>query len=385
MICFESLITYYRMKLLYFIPVILILMFSCGETQKHKQEKDMNTEKKLFGHTPDGEEVFLFTLKNINGITVDIINYGGIITAIRVPDRDGEFDDVVLGFDNLEDYLGGHPYFGAIVGRYANRIANARFELDGEVYELAANNGNNHLHGGLKGLDKKVWNYDIPGHEGGTSLMLTYLSPHGEEGYPGNLSLAVIYSLNNDNELKITFKARTTQATPVNISHHGYFNLTGGKEPVLDHELMINASRFTEVDSEAIPTGELPPVEGTPMDFRNIKPVGKDIGMVSGGYDHNYVLDGNDGSLKTAAILYEPVSGRRMEVLTTQPGVQFYTGNFLDGSLTGKGGQVYHQHQGLCLETQHFPDSPNQPHFPGTILEPGDEYRHSAIYRFSAE
>ncbi len=345
----------------------------------------MITEKKLFGHTPAGEEVYLFTLKNTNGITVDIINYGGIVTALRLPDREGKFDDVVLGFEKLGDYLKWHPYFGAIVGRYANRIANARFKLDGKVYELAANNGNNHLHGGIKGFDRKIWNYDASRYEGGISLMLTYLSPHGEEGYPGNLSVDVIYSLSNDNELKIIFKARTDQATPVNISHHGYFNLKGGKEPALDHKLMINASRFTEVKQDLIPTGKLTRVEGTPLDFREMKPVKRDIGMVEGGYDHNYVLDESDELLKRAAVLYDPDSGRCMEVLTTQPGMQFYSGNFLDGSLTGKNGIVYNKHWGLCLETQHFPDSPNQNDFPDTVLEPGDEYLHYAIYRFSVE
>ena len=344
----------------------------------------METGKKYFGHTADGKDVYLFTLSNNKGLSAKITNYGGIVTSLKVPDRHGNDEDVVLGFETFDPYLGTHPYFGAIVGRYANRIARGRFELDGTAYELPVNNGNNHLHGGITGLDKRVWNFRTVRDDEDNSLHLTYSSPHGEEGYPGNLFLTVIYSLNDRNELKITFKALADQATPVNISHHSYFNLTGGKGNVLDHELMINAGRFTEVDSEAIPTGELPPVEGTPMDFRNMKPVGRDIEMVRGGYDHNYVLDG-DGSLKTAAMLYEPVSGRRLEVLTTQPGVQFYTGNFLDGSLTGKDGQIYHQHWGLCLETQHFPDSPNQPHFPNTILEPGREYCHTAVYRFAAD
>jgi aldose 1-epimerase len=345
----------------------------------------METEKQLFGHTPDGQEVYLFTLINSNGISARITNYGGIVTSLMVPDRKGRPEDVVLGFETLEEYLAGHPYFGAIVGRYANRIAGGRFELEGEIYRLAINNGNNHLHGGVAGLDKRVWEFETYSSQGESSLELTRLSPHGEEGYPGNLSLRVIYTLNDDNELKVAFAAETDRPTPVNLSHHGYFNLTGGKETVLGHELTVNAGRYTAVTSESIPTGELPGTGGTPMDFREAKPVGRDIGKVPGGYDHNYVLDGNEGELKKAAILYEPESGRRMEVLTTQPGVQLYTGNFLDGALTGKKGQVYNQHHGLCLETQHFPDSPNQPHFPGTILLPGEEYKHIAIYRFSAD
>ncbi len=374
-----------RVISLYTIPVLSLANFSCGGGATEQQKQIMETDKRLFGHTPDGEEVFIFTLSNKQGITAEIINYGGIVTSLTVPDRNGVFDDIVLGFDNLEDYLDEHPYFGAIVGRYANRIADAKFELGGKVYQLAANNGRNHLHGGTRGLDRRVWDYQTILHEGEPSLKLTYLSPHGEEGYPGNLSLSVIYTLTSNNELIITFGANTDKSTPLNISHHGYFNLTGGKESVLDHELLINASRFTEVNDDLIPTGELPEVQGTPMNFRKMKPVGRDIEMVKGGYDHNYVLDDGEGSLQTAALLYEPSSGRLMEVLTTQPGVQLYTGNFLDGSLTGKNGTVYQKHWGLCLETQHYPDSPNQPHFPVTILEPGDEYLHSAIYKFSVK
>ncbi|MFO7924106.1 MAG: aldose epimerase family protein [Bacteroidales bacterium] len=345
----------------------------------------MNTTKRVFGHLPDGREVYIFTLKNKNGISAEITNYGGIVTSLNVPDRDGVTADIVLGFDSLEEYLDDHPYFGALVGRYANRIAGARFELDGEVYHLAANNGNNHLHGGVDAIDKKVWDYDIPAYDDGTSLRLTLFSPDGDEGYPGNLSLEVLFTLNNSDELKINYKATTDKATPVNISHHGYFNLTGGRESVLGHMLKINANRFTGVDDELIPTGELPLVEGTAMDFREMKTVGRDIENVQGGYDHNYVLEGTEGSMRTAAVLYEPDSGRRMEVITTQPGVQLYTGNFLDGSLTGKGGAVYEKYWGLCLETQHFPDSPNQPSFPSAILRPGEEYHHTVVFRFGTE
>jgi aldose 1-epimerase len=295
--------------------------------------------------------------------------------------RNGAYHDIVLGFDNLDDYLGGHPHFGALTGRYANRIANARFEIDGRVYQLAANNGPNHLHGGNTGLDRRLWNYHFPSGE--NSLELTYSSPHGEEGYPGNLLLTVVYSLNDNNELKITYQAKTDQATPVNITNHSYFNLTGGKEPVFGHHLKINASRYTPAGDGFIPTGEISAVGGTPLDFRTMKSVGRDFAAVQGGYDHNYVLDESDDPLKAAAILYEPVSGRRVELFCTQPGLQLYTGNFLDGSIAGKEGQIYGKHWGLCLETQHFPDSPNQPGFPDTILKPEAEYLHTAVFRFS--
>ncbi len=371
--------------ILVIIPVVFSPFTSCGEGRNQKQADIMETEKRVFGHTPDGREVHIFTLRNESGIEVEITNYGGIVTSLKVPDRNGDMDNIVLGFESLEEYFDDHPYFGALVGRYANRIAGARFEIDGEVYQLAANNGINHLHGGIKGIDKRVWEYEIPEAEEGASLRLTYLSPDGEEGYPGNLSLEAIFLLNSQDELVISYKAVTDKATPVNISHHGYFNLTGGRESVLGHELMINASRYTEVNDQLIPTGDLPTVEGTPMDFREMKSVGRDIADVPGGYDHNYVLIGEEGAIKTAAILYEPVSGREIALLTTQPGVQLYTGNFLDGSITGRGGIVYHQYWGLCLETQHFPDSPNHPEFPGTILRPGEEYKHRAIFRFGTK
>lgn len=371
--------------ILVILPVIFSPFTSCGERSNQKQAEIMETEKRVFGHMPDGREVHIFTLRNENGIEVEITNYGGIVTSLKVPDRNGNIDNIVLGFESLDKYFDDHPYFGALVGRYANRIAGATFEIDGEVYQLAANNGNNHLHGGIQGIDKRVWDYEIPEAEEGASLKLTYLSPDGEEGYPGNLSIEVIFMLNNEDELVISYKALTDKATPVNISHHGYFNLTGGRESVLGHELMLNASLYTEVNDQLIPTGDLPTVEGTPMDFREMKPVGRDIADVPGGYDHNYVLNGEEGSMKTAAILYEPVSGREITLLTTQPGVQLYTGNFLDGSITGRGGIVYNQYWGLCLETQHFPDSPNHPGFPGTILRPGEEYNHRAIFRFGTE
>ncbi|MGE5424794.1 MAG: aldose epimerase family protein [Syntrophothermus sp.] len=337
--------------------------------------------KESFGKI-DGKDVDLYTLTNKNGITVKITNYGGIITSILTRDKNGKTGDIVLGFDSLKSYLGEVPYFGAIVGRYANRIAAGEFTLDGKPYHLAKNNGNNSLHGGLKGFDKVVWNASVSQDSVKASLVLTYLSPDGEEGYPGNLRVVVTYELNDDNEFYTTIEATTDQPTPVNLTNHTYFNLTGAERDILDHKLMIAASRYTPVNDELIPTGELAPVEGTPMDFRQPVAVGARISQVKGGYDHNYVLDDVQSMKKPAAVLEEPVSGRVVEVYTDQPGVQFYSGNFLDGSLTGKNGKVYKKHYGLCLETQHFPDSPNQPAFPNTILRPGEKFRARTMYHF---
>jgi aldose 1-epimerase len=376
---------YYRVIRLCLFPVLIISLSFCDGAETKKQSQDMDKIKRVFGHTEDGREVYIFTLKNKNGLSAEITNYGGIVRSLTVPDRDGVMSDIVLGFESFEEYLGGHPYFGALVGRYANRIAEGRFELDGEVYNLAKNDGNNHLHGGVAGFDKQLWDYEVLADDNGSSLRLTLFSPDGDEGYPGNLSVEAIFTLNNNDELKISLKATTDKATPVNIAHHGYFNLTGGAESVLGHELMINAERFTEVNDHLIPTGNLPLVEGTAMNFREMKTVGDDIGEVPGGYDHNYVLDGEEGDMRTAAILYEPSSGRLMEVITTKPGVQLYTGNFLDGTLTGKEDIKYEQYWGLCLETQYFPDSPNQEGFPDAILRPGEEYNHTTIYRFETK
>ena len=343
-----------------------------------------------FGVTPDGQQVTLYTLTNANGVEARVINYGGIIVSLRVPDRDGNLEDVVLGFDSLEGYVDEHPYFGAIIGRYGNRIANGRFTLDGETYQLPVNNGPNSLHGGEKGFDKVDWNAEPFENERGQGLVLTYTSPDGEQGYPGTLRARVTYTLTDDDQLVFDYHATTDEATPVNLTQHTYFNLAGnGSGTILDHEMMINASRFTPVDSTQIPTGELRPVAGTPFDYREPTALGVRIGEDNEqlrfgiGYDHNYVLDREEGdSLSLAARVYEPTSGRMMEVLTTEPGVQLYTGNFLDGTLTGKDGAVYEQRTGFCLETQHFPDSPNQPEFPSTILRPGEEYRSTTVYRF---
>ncbi len=361
-----------------------LLTASC--TQEIKQDnkrENMKFTKEFFG-TVDSSDVYLYTLENAGGMTVKITNYGGIVTSIMVPGSDGILADVVLGFDSLQPYLDGHPYFGSIVGRYGNRIANGKFTLDGVEYTLATNNGPNHLHGGIKGFDKVVWNAEERLSDDTASLILRYTSHDGEEGYPGNLSATVTYSITNDNELVIDYMATTDKATPVNLTHHSYFNLGGTQEDILDHVLTIAADRYVAVNENLIPTGELKQVEGTPMDFSTPHAIGERIAEVPGGYDHTYVLN-NTGQMMKVADALDPQTGRFLEVFTSEPGIQFYSGNFLDGSLTGKGGIVYHQHHGFCLETQHFPDSPNQPGFPSTILEPGETYAYTTIYKFSVK
>ncbi|MDD4555372.1 MAG: galactose mutarotase, partial [Bacteroidales bacterium] len=339
--------------------------------------------KKSFG-TVDNKEVFLYTLQNANGIKVSITNYGGIITSILTPDKHDSLGDIVLGYDSLASYLKSTPYFGAIVGRYANRIAKGAFNLDGKRYKLTVNDGNNSLHGGLKGFDKVVWDA-VESHDSLQSkLELTYLSKDGEEGYPGNLRVKVIYTLNDQNELITLIEATTDKSTPVNLCNHTYFNLSECDTNILGHILTLYTSQYTEVNDELIPTGRLLQVQGTPMDFNTSAAIGERIGKVKGGYDHNFVLDHKPGILSMAAQLYDPRSGRQVEILTTQPGIQLYSGNFLDGTLVGKGGKVYQKHFGLCLETQHFPDSPNQTSFPETILRPGEKFSETTVYRFSA-
>lgn len=344
----------------------------------------------------DFDSIKLYTLRNSAGTEVKITNFGAAVTAIRVADRDGNLADVALGYDNVEGYINAvdKPYFGSIVGRYGNRIAGGAFELDGETYELAKNNGPNHLHGGIIGFDKVVWTTaGTSADQDGASVTMTYLAKDREEGYPGNLNVKVVYTLNDDNELLIEYTATTDKATPVNLTNHTYFNLAGeGNGTILNHHLTINADRYTPVDATLIPTGELAPVEGTPFDFRTAKPIGRDIGKEDQqlefglGYDHNWVLNKDDeGEMTLAATLYDPDSGRFMEVLTEEPGIQFYCGNFLDGRLKGKSGKTYVHRGGLCLETQHYPDSPNQPDFPSTILKPGETYETRTIYRFSTK
>jgi len=345
--------------------------------------------KKTFGKMPDGRTIDLYTLTNNHGMRVAITNYGGIVVSIVVPDRNGKLGDVVLGFDNLEGYLTKEPYFGALIGRYGNRIGNASFKLDGVEYKLPANNGPNSLHGGLEGFDKRVWTArELQGQH--PALELTYLSKDGEEGYPGNLSAKVVYSLAEDNALRIDYSATTDKDTVLNLTNHSYFNLHGeGNGNILKHEIMINADRFTPIDSTLIPTGELRKVASTPFDFRKPTVIGARIDAddeqikFGKGYDHNFVLNRSGAGLSLAARVTDPESGRVLEVLTTQPGLQFYTGNFLDGSIHGKGGKVYGRRSALCLETQHFPDSPNKPSFPSTELKPGQTYRESTVFKFS--
>lgn len=364
-------------------------LFSCTAA-KPPQGASEKLTRQAFGKMPGGEEVSLYTLKNSKGMEAAITNYGGIVVSLKVPGRGGAASDVVLGFDSLDGYLKEHPYFGAIIGRYGNRIAKGLFTLNGAQYKLARNNGENSLHGGLKGFDKQLWTGKEGSSADGPSVELTYVSKDGEEGYPGTLSAKVVYTLTEANELRIDYTATTDKDTVVNLTNHSYFNLAGqGDGTILGHELMLAADRFTPVDSGLIPTGELRPVEGTPFDFRKPTAIGARIEQddeqlkLGKGYDHNFVLASGGGALALAARVTEPKSGRVMEVLTTEPGIQFYTGNFLDGSVTGKGGKAYAHRYGFCLETQHFPDSPNQPKFPSTVLKPGAEYRTSTVYRFS--
>jgi aldose 1-epimerase len=337
-----------------------------------------------FGKMPDGTAVDVYTLTNANGVEIKAITYGGIITSLRVPDRAGRLGDVVLGFETLDAYLGDHPFFGGIIGRYGNRIAKGRFALDGRTHTLATNNGPNHLHGGNRGFDKVPWTAEPVGQNG---VAFSRTSPDGEEGYPGNLKVRVTYTLTDSNELAVDYLATTDKATPVNLTQHSYFNLAGGGD-ILGHTLLINADRYTPVDSTLIPTGQLAPVQGTPFDFRKPTPIGARIGdaheqLANGkGYDHNWVLTRRGDGLQLAARLTDPRSGRTMQITTTEPGLQFYSGNFLDGTLKGKGGVVYAHRSGLCLETQHYPGSPNQPAFPSTILRPGQEYRSRTVFAF---
>ena len=342
-------------------------------------------QKTAFGKLPEGTAVELYTLKNANGLVAKITNYGTIITELHVPGRNGKLGDIVLGFDNLPQYLQGHPYFGCTVGRVANRIAKGRFTLDGKVHTLALNDGPNHLHGGLKGFDKVLWQAEP--QPGAVAVKFVYTSPAGEEGYPGTLAVGVTMSLTDANELRLDYTATTDQPTPVNLTNHSYFNLAGQGD-VLAHELMLAADRYTPANAEFIPTGQIKPVKGTPMDFTSPQPIGARFSQLSGkppGYDNNFVLNGGGKTLALAARVYEPRSGRVMEVSTTAPGLQFYTANFLDGSLTGKYGLVYRRHTALCLETQHFPNSVNQVKFPSIILRPGQTYRQTTVHKFAVQ
>lgn len=338
-------------------------------------------QRGVFGETAEGQEIHIYTLENERGLVARITSYGAILTHLYLPDRRGVMKDVVLGFDALEGYLKGHPYFGAMVGRVANRIAAGRFSLLGKEYALARNDGPHHLHGGAKGLDKVVWDATPVEGDEGPSLKLSYLSPDGEEGYPGSVAVTVIYTLTDAGELRIEMMATASEPTPVNLAHHSYWNLAGHDAgSALDHELQIMAHHYTKVDAELIPTGEIADVRATPFDFTTPKRIGAERG---GKYDENFVLDGKRGELRRVVSVIEPGSGRAMELLSTEAGVQLYTGHLLDGSLKGKGGVAYQQFQGFCLETQGFPDSVNQPGFPSIILAPGETYRHEMVHRFS--
>ena len=375
-------------------PVAIFLFCAACNNNKSSDNKTeeqetatmkFSTTETSFGNY-NGEAITKYTLTNPSGMQVSIINYGGTVTDIITPDKSGAQGNVVLGFDSLSGYLQkGNPYFGSLIGRYGNRIANGKFTLDGKQYTLAGNDNGNSLHGGNKGYDKVVWQAEKL--SGDSSLQLSYISKDGEEGYPGNLTIKVIYTLTSGNELKIDYTATTDKATPVNLTNHAYFNLSAGKDStILGHELMINADKYTEVNDKLIPTGKLPDVKAGPMDFTASKMIGKEIQQVKGGYDHNWVLNKKGNGLEKIAELYDPASGRLMKVSTTEPGLQFYSGNFLDGTLTNtRAGAKYVKHAALCLETQHFPDSPNQPAFPNTILKPGEIYTQTTIYKFSTK
>lgn len=349
----------------------------------------MNIYKQLYGRTPDGEDVDIYTLTNDQGMEAKIATYGGILVSLTAPDRNGHYDDVVLGFEYLENYFRYSPFFGCLVGRYANRIANAKFSLNGTEHSLAVNDGPNSLHGGTKGFDKVVWQASTMQTSDAASLALSYVSKDGEEGYPGTLSVIVVYTLMNDNSLRLDYSATTNKDTVLNLTNHTYFNLAG-KGDILGHQMQLNADLFTPVNATLIPTGELASVEGTPLDFRQSTVIGARINdsheqiVLGKGYDHNFVVRGEAGTLRPAARVYDPTTGRLMDVHTTEPGVQFYSGNFMT-DIPGKRGATYGYRGGLCLETQHFPDSPNQPSFPTTMLKPGETFNSTTLFAFCAE
>ncbi|MGI9551778.1 MAG: aldose epimerase family protein [Aurantibacter sp.] len=391
------------MKKLISILFLTLLLFSCKEEKKTSEKKEVSeieTTNSLHNLNPsdfekeiDGKQTKFYTLTNVNDVEITLTNFGQRLISLYVPDKNGNFEDVVLGPSNLDGFMAqGGAFFGAVVGRYGNRIGKGEFELNGVKYTLAKNNGENHLHGGIKGFNAVVWDVD---QHSENSIIFSRTSPDMEEGYPGNLQVTVSYRLTDDNELKIDYQASTDKTTIVNLTHHSFFNLAGeASGSIADHVMMINADAFTPVDEGLIPTGEIRKVEGTPFDFRGAKPIGQDIEAddeqikFGKGYDHNYVLNDepvNEDGLALAAKVVEPKSGRTMEVYTNEPGVQFYTGNFMDGSYTGKAGKPYVFRGTFCLETQHFPDSPNKPDFPSTVLEPGDIYNSSCTYKFGVQ
>ena len=372
------------------VAITLASLAGCAKTLPPPEKPKIIKES--FGKLPDGQDVEIYTLSNKNGVEVRIMTYGGVVVSLRTPDRKATLDDIVLGFERVEDYLKENPFFGALVGRYGNRIAKGKFKLGGKQYTLAVNNGENHLHGGLKGFDKALWTAKPLDTTAGVGVELTHTSPDGDEGYPGALQVKVTYTLTDQNEVKIDYFAITDKETVVNLTNHSYFNLRGaGEGEIISTELMINADKFTPVDKGLIPTGEMRPVKGTPFDFTKPKPIGQNIYDESdeqikfgGGYDHNFVLNKGAGGLTKAAEAYDSKTGRVLEVFTTEPGVQFYTGNFLDGKLYGKGNKAYNKRFAFCLETQHYPDSPNKPEFPTTTLRPGEKYQSQTTWKFSA-
>ena len=370
--------------------LISILFFQCSSNKNFMNQ--LKIEKKKFGTTEDNVTVYQFVLSNKNGMEISVINYGGIITSLKAKDRNGKYQDIVLGFNSLPPYEDENPYFGALIGRYGNRIANGTFKLDGQPYKLDINNPPNHLHGGLKGFHKVVWNPKEIINDSNVSLELTYLSKHMEEGYPGNLDVKVTYTLNNKDELSVLYEAETDRKTIINLTQHSYFNLSGDfSEDVLDHQIKINADAFLPVDETLIPTGEIRSVLGSPFDFRKSKLIGQDIDVnnkqieFGKGYDHCWVINNQSNGLRSVATAYHSESGRVLDVYSDLPGLQFYSGNFLDGTLKSKGGGYYELRSGFCLETQYYPDSPNQENFPSVVLKPGDIYKTNTIFKFSVK
>ncbi len=374
----------------------LLFSANCSKTSIETTSDAMSSvSSDPWGQTNDGRAVSLHTLKNSSGLTAKITDFGALLVELHAPDREGVFEDIVLGFDQLEPYFENPAYFGCTTGRVANRIAGGKFSLNGQAYQLATNlDGKHHLHGGNIGLDKRLWDGSTNIVDGVPSATFTYISPDGEEGYPGNLSIQVTYLLTEDNQLRIEYRATSDRSTPVNLTNHSYFNLAGTDEgTILNHELLLMANSYTEMDNDLIPTGKISTVEKTPLDFRNSTPIGDRIHQLPpqpefrnpGGYDHNMVLNDYTGALSLAARVYEPSSGRIMEVFTTEPAMQLYTGNFLDGTIIGKNGVVYEKHFGLCIETQHYPDSVNRPEFPSTILDPDEIYATATTFKFSTD
>ncbi len=366
--------------------ILMVSLISC------QQKANRSVKKSNFGVTSEGDSVFAYTLKNANKVSMTVLNYGGVIQSIKTPDKNGKMGDVLLGFDNIKDYQEYSPYFGALIGRFGNRIGKGTFTLNDSTYHVPINDGPNSLHGGKKGFDKRIWQVDPFVTDSTEGLHLHYLSKDGEEGYPGNLDVKVTYTLNNDNELRIDYEATTDKPTVLNLTNHSYFNLRGGKDSINDYQLMIDADHFLPVDSTLIPTGEEKAVAGTALDFRNPTEIGSHINdtaqqlqLVGGGYDFCWVLNKPDELDRNAVSVYDPKTGRTLDVYTTEPGIQFYSGNFLEGSFEGKGGIAYPKHSAIVLETEHFPDSPNQPDFPSTVLKPGETFHSTTIYKFGVK